>query len=318
MRIPSLFFSLVLLGVSYTPEVWAQCRVPSTSSSLGTASSIALDGNLQPSQASTGFNCDAPTLSIAGTNRVIATFGASNNATSGLRRLKHATKNDYLPYTLCTDQACNNTLGIAGSHTWSNSTLLGLLGLFTGPNATLPLWIKTSAGATLSAGTYTDVIAVNWDYSVCDVGIGNLCLTYSGKPSSNITLTLTVTNDCQISTVNNVMFASAAFPSAFAPINSSLGVLCTKDGAYSVALTSTHPDDANWRRMTADVSGTNYYLQYQLYRADNSAWTESNSYAGTGTGATQTIPFTARINANQANKPAGSYKDTVSVAVTIN
>lgn len=217
MRIPSLFFSLVLLSISSTPEVWAQCRVPSTSSSLGTASSITLNGSTQTSQASTGFNCDAPTLSIAGTNRVIATFGASNNATTSLRRLKHATKNNYLPYTLCTDQACNNTLGIVGSHTWSNSTLLRLLGLFTGPNATLPLWIKTSAGATLSGGTYTDVIAVNWDYSVCDVGIGNLCLTYSGKPSSNITLTLTVTNDCQISTVNNVMFASTAFPSAFSP-----------------------------------------------------------------------------------------------------
>lgn len=108
------------------------------------------------------------------------------------------------------------------------------------------------------------------------------------------------------------------FPRRSPPINSSLDVLCAKDSAYSVALTSTHPDDANWPRMTADVSGTNYYLQYQLYRAGNSAWTESNSYASTGTGATQTIPFTARINANQANKPAGSYKDTVSVAVTIN
>ncbi len=74
MRILFLFFSLVLLGFSYAPITWAQCRVPSTSSSLGSASSIALNGSSQTSQASTGFNCDAPTLSLAGTNRVIATF----------------------------------------------------------------------------------------------------------------------------------------------------------------------------------------------------------------------------------------------------
>ncbi|MCW2475851.1 spore coat protein U domain-containing protein [Candidatus Symbiopectobacterium sp. NZEC151] len=318
MRILFLFFSLVLLGFSYAPVTWAQCRVPSTSSSLGSASSITLNGASQTSQASTGFNCDAPTLSLAGTNRVIATFGTGNNASAGLRQLKHTTKSDVLPYTLCVDQNCNNILALNGSYTWSSQTLLGLLGLFTGPNSTLPLWVKTSTGAVLSAGTYTDVIAVNWDYRVCDVGIGELCLYYSGTPTSNITLTLTVTNDCQISNTNNIEFGSAAFPSAFTAINSSLGVRCTKDGAYSVALTSTHPDDANWRRMTASVSGTNYYLQYQLYRADNSAWTESNNYAGTGTGLTQTIPYTARINTSQANKPAGSYKDTVSVAVTIN
>lgn len=318
MRIPSFFFSLVLLGFSYIPVTWAQCRVPSTSSSLGNVSSITLNGTSQTTQAGTGFNCDAPTLSISGTNRVIAIFGNGNNASGSLRQLKHATKSDVLPYTLCVDQNCNNILALNGTYTWTSSTLLGLLGLFTGPNSTLPLWVRTSTGAVLSAGTYTDIIAVNWDYRVCDVGIGELCLYYSGTPTSNITLTLTVTNDCQISNTTNVAFGSAAFPAAFAPVNSSLGVRCTKDGAYSVALTSAHPDDANWRRMTASVAGTNYFLQYQLYRADNSAWTESNNYAGTGTGVTQTIPFTARINASQANKPAGSYKDTVSVAVTIN
>lgn len=220
MRILSLFFSLLLFGFSYTPMTWAQCRVPSTSSSLGSASSITLNGTAQTSQASTGFNCDAPTLSLAGTNRVIASFGAGNNASGSLRQLSMPRKAiDVLPYTLCIDQNCNNILALNGSYTWTSSTLLGLLGLFTGPNSTLPLWIRTSTAAVLSAGTYTDVIAVNWDYLVCDIGALNLCLYYSGTPTSNITLTLTVTNDCQISSTNNVTFASAAFPSAFTPIN---------------------------------------------------------------------------------------------------
>lgn len=94
MRILFKFFSLVLLDFSYAPVIWAQCRVPSTSSSLGSVSSITLNGVSQTSQASTGFNCDAPTLSLAGTNRVIATFCAGNNASAGLRQLKHTTKSD--------------------------------------------------------------------------------------------------------------------------------------------------------------------------------------------------------------------------------
>lgn len=318
-RAKTIFIGTALwLGAAWASTAFAQCRVPNTTGTLNSASSITLNTTAQTTQTSTGFNCDAPTLSLLGTNQIIATIGSGSNVSGTQRRLKHATKSDYLPYSLCTDQNCNNVVATNGTYTWSSTTLLGLLGLFTGPNSTLPLWVQTSPGAVLSAGTYTDIITINWNYRVCDIGVLGACSYSEGTPTSTLTLTLTVTNDCQISSTNNINFGTAALPASFASIASSLGVRCTKDGAYSVALTSTHPDDASWRRMTATVSGTAYYLQYQLYRDDNSAWTESNNYAGTGTGLTQTIPYTARINASQANKPAGTYIDTVTVTVTIN
>ena len=59
-------------------------------------------------------------------------------------------------------------------------------------------------------------------------------------------------------------------------------------------------------------------MPYQLYldAARNNAWGETNTvdtYAGTGTGATQVIPVYGRVPS--ANYPAQAYTDTVTATI---
>lgn len=311
---------ILLLGLAGSQCSFADCEVSSSTTTLGpyASSVVGVGGTQQTVTSGSGFSCSGSTLSIISTNTIKATIIGDTNSSGSTMRLRRDTSSDYIPYSLCMDSGCGTLYNINSSYTWSSTTLLGILGLFNSSDGTMPIYIRTSVGNNVAAGTYTDTITMQWDYSLCALGVLGLCIYDSGTLTSTLNLTLTITNDCEITSAPDVSFGTAALPADFPSINSSLGVRCTSLGAYTVKLTSSHPDDANWRRMTASVNGSDYYLQYQLYRADNTAWTENADYSGTGTGIAQSIPYTARINASQANQPAGTYSDTVTVAVTIN
>ncbi|MCP5738230.1 spore coat U domain-containing protein, partial [Klebsiella pneumoniae] len=68
--------------------------------------------------------------------------------------------------------------------------------------------------------------------------------------------------------------------------------------------------------MSQTINSTNYYLQYQLYKTDGSAWTPTADVSLVGNGNAQQTNFKARVNASQSNQPAGVYSDTVLVTVT--
>nr|WED69268.1 spore coat protein U domain-containing protein [Pectobacterium colocasium] len=103
-------------------------------------------------------------------------------------------------------------------------------------------------------------MTIKWDYRLCSLGATVLgvtvCVYEEGLTTSTLNITMNITNDCQITSAPNISFGTAAFPADFAAVSNSLGVSCTLLGAYTVKLVSTHPDDANWRRMTATVGGT--------------------------------------------------------------
>ncbi|WP_337957813.1 spore coat U domain-containing protein [Pectobacterium polonicum] len=315
-----LRLAFLLMVLYYAPLSYADCSTPPSSTTLGPygSSVVGANGTPQIVQSGSGFRCTGAILNIGGQNSITATIQNDSNPSGTTMRMRRGTSTDYVPYTLCMDSGCAVTYGIGSSYTWTQSPLLDLLGLFNTPDGTVPIFIRTSIDNNVAAGVYTDTITIKWDYRLCIVGV-LACLAYdAGTKISTLNITMNITNDCQITSAPNVSFGIAAFPADFAAVNSSLGVRCTLLGAYTVKLVSTHPDDANWRRMTATVGGTPNYLQYQFYRAGNTAWTETNDYSGTGTGITQSIPYTARINASQASKPEGAYKDTVTINVTIN
>ncbi|MFQ9621489.1 MAG: spore coat protein U domain-containing protein [Enterobacteriaceae bacterium] len=54
---------------------------------------------------------------------------------------------------------------------WSRTTLLELLGLFNSSDGTMPLYFRTTPGANVPAGTYTDVLTITWVYRFCYVGL---------------------------------------------------------------------------------------------------------------------------------------------------
>ncbi|MEE3662719.1 spore coat protein U domain-containing protein [Brenneria sp. g21c3] len=311
----------LLLGLMNARYGLASCAAPASSTELGSYASsvVGPDGTPQIITSGSGFSCSGSALSLISTNTITATITGDTNASGDGMRLKGgAGGNDAIVYDLCIDAGCETRYGIGSSYTWKQTTFLGVLGLFNASDGTLPIYVRTSVGNNVPAGTYTDTVTIQWDYNLCALGALGLCIYDSGTLTSTLNLSMTITNDCQISSAPDVSFGSAAFPADFPTVSNSLGVNCTNLGAYTVKLTSSHPDDANWRRMTNTADGAEYYLQYQLYHADNTAWSENTDYAGTGTGVTQRIPYTARINGSQANQPAGTYSDTVTVAVTIN
>ncbi|MBA0157328.1 spore coat U domain-containing protein [Pectobacterium versatile] len=315
-----LRLAFLLMALYYAPISYAACTTPPSSTTLGpyASSVVGVNGTPQIVTSGSGFRCTGSLLSLASTNTIQITILDDSNPSGTAMRMRRGTSTDYVPYSLCIDSGCGTLYEIGSTYTWSRTTFLGILGLFNSADGSIPIYIRTSIGNNVSAGTYTDTVTIKWDYRLCSLGALGLCVYEEGTTTSTLNITMNITNDCQITSAPNVSFGIAAFPADFAAVNSSLGVRCTLLGAYTVKLVSTHPDDANWRRMTATVGGTPYYLQYQLYRTGNIAWTETNDYSGTGTGITQSIPYTARINASQASQPEGAYKDTVTINVTIN
>ncbi|KGA23429.1 spore coat protein U [Pectobacterium brasiliense] len=314
-----LGLALILMALYYAPFSYAACTTPPSNTTLGpyASSVVGVNGTPQIVTSGSGFICTGSLLSIAGTNTITATIQSDSNPSGTTMRMRRGTSTDYVPYNLCMDSGCGTLYNIGSTYTWSQTTFLGILGLFNSSDGSIPIYIRTSTGNNISAGTYTDTVTIKWDYRLCSLGIV-LCIYEEGSTTSILNITMNITNDCQITSAPNINFGVAAFPADFAAVNNSLGVRCTLLGAYTVKLVSTHPDDANWRRMMATVNGVPSYMQYQLYRTGNIAWTETNDYSGTGTGITQSIPYTARINASQASKPEGAYKDTVTINVTIN
>lgn len=317
MSIITLYRSLLVLATFvYLPYCQADCTASSETTSFGTLSSFTVAATAQTVESGSGFTCSGSLLSLLSTNTVSATIASSGNASGNTPRLYSASTGNAIPYTLCKDSSCSSSYNIGDSITWSSTTLLGLLGLFNSSDGSLPIYLKTSTGANVAAGTYTDTITLNWDYKICFVGVLGICAYTTGTATTTITLTLVVTNDCYIDSAPDVSFGTAALPSEFTAVSNAISVRCTLNAAYSVNLSGNNANSGNWRQMLAIVNGSNQYLQYQLYRSDGSAWTSSNDYSVVGTGLAQSLTYSAAVNAGQNNQPAGSYSDIVTVTVT--
>jgi spore coat protein U-like protein len=199
-----------------------------------------------------------------------------------------------------------------------------VVGLFSGSSsANVPINITTNVSANVPAGTYIDTIQVTWaPRNICEGAISGvgLCLgtTTNTNTISSLVVTLVVTNDCVI-TAPNIAFGSAPLPSAFPTVSQGIGLLCTKDLAYSVGLSAGSNASAGQRRM---ASGTNY-LAYDIFKASGALWGEVGSArvpetlgSAVANGDTvQTIPYSATVYPAQAPPPAGSYTDNVVVDV---
>ncbi|WP_241608553.1 Csu type fimbrial protein [Rosenbergiella epipactidis] len=312
----SLLSIILLFGLFFCSSSFASCSASSSSTSFGSLSSFTLASSAQLVESGTGFTCTGSLLSVLSTNTVTATFASSTHTSGTTPRLYSSSAGSYIPYTLCGGSACSTTYSIGGSKTWSSTSLIGLLGLFNSSDGTLPLYLKTGSGVNVPAGTYTDTLTLSWSYKICFVGVLGICRYTSGTATSTIAVTLIVTNDCAIDTAPDVNFGSAALPVDFGKVSAALGVRCTSNASYKVNLASSNATSGNWRQMSAMTSSGTSYLQYQLQQSDGSVWTDTNTLSKVGTGSTQTLSYTAIVNPNQSNQPAGSYSDTITVTVS--
>lgn len=304
-----------LLLLCFSHLCLADCTASSASGSFGSLSSFTLASTAETVETGSGFTCTGGLLTLLSTDTITATIASSAGENGSTPQMTSAS-GSAIPYTICASSGCGTTYTIGQTITWNSTSLLGLLGLFDASDGSLPLYIHTTAGLNVPAGTYTDTITIDWHYNICFIGLLGICAYTTGDTTSAVTLTAIVTNDCTIEEAPDVSFGSAALPADFSPVASALTILCTKNAAYTVNLNSSNPVSGDWRQMSSAIDGSTHYLLYQLYQADGTAWTPENDQSETGTGEDQTVNYTAKVDSSQTNQPAGSYTDTVTVTVT--
>ncbi|WXL27868.1 spore coat U domain-containing protein [Ectopseudomonas mendocina] len=306
----------IILGTALmlvNTELQANCSTSSANVSFGALSSFALATNTETVTAETGFKCSSGVLSLLGENKITSTISTSSNSLGTTPRLYNTATNTYLPYSICRDSGCGSSYGTGDTVSWSKSSVVGILNLFTGSDGSLPLYLRITPGLALPAGTYTDTIVLTWNWKICSAGVGSVCIYNTGQATSVVTVTLNVLNDCFIDKAPDVSFGSAAIVSAFPEVNQSIDVRCTLNSTYQLGFDNGNNFSEGWRRM---VNGPNT-IQYNIYKETGTAvWTTSNTTTSTGSGATQSIPYRVAVNPIQPNVPAGTYIDSVRVILT--
>ncbi|MNG04182.1 Spore Coat Protein U domain protein [compost metagenome] len=185
----------------------------------------------------------------------------------------------------------------------------------------MPIYLKSLIGSNVAAGLYQESFVVEWDINYCyGIGLLGACLGRQIlKQSTSLTINLTVTNDCQITTPA-ISFGSAPVISGFTAVNQSINLSCTKGSNYTVGLDDGQNAAGGRRRMK---SSANNYLAYDIFKsAGTQRWgmlssarrassdADINPGEGTGTGS-QVFNYNAKVYSDQATPPAGTYLDSV-------
>jgi spore coat protein U-like protein len=190
---------------------------------------------------------------------------------------------------------------------WGNSTATGwVTGVGTGADQTLTVYGQIAANqyVTPETSAYSDTITV----------------TVSGPDFTTKTTTFPVEAMVVAScTISAAPLAFGTYSGAVNNSTSTISVTCTKSTAFNVGLNAGTASGATVtnRSMTGPDSAL---LDYSLYsNSGHSAnWGNtigSNTVAGTGSGALQSLPVYGQIPAGQYPVP-GNYSDTITATIT--
>lgn len=298
-----------------TAPLAAACTAAETGAGLTTVTSQRVkDGAPITSNGAFTFTCSAVVLALlTGTPSLKATIQPS---LTGLT-LKNGANS--IPYTVYSNA------GQSGSYTGGalivNLSGVNVVSLLTGAGGNVPIYIATTPGANLPAGTYSDTVTLTWTYAnICEglASIAGLCLgtNNNGTAVRTLTFSVKIENDCTI-TAPAVNFGIAPMVSGFAAVSQNLSLTCTKGMVYTVGMGNGGYMTGTRRRM---ASGTNR-MEYDIFKADTTVWGPSGTARANGPApadgiSVQTIPYTARIYTDQAAPAAGTYSDNVSVDVS--
>jgi spore coat protein U-like protein len=160
---------LLLCGACSGALQAAECSSTTGAADFGTSDSYTVYTTSLTTTASAGFSCDASSLSFITTNYIQLTLSSSANG-SGTQPQMYG-EGYYIPYNVYVDSEYSEEVAVGDSYVWSITSLLGLAGLFNSSDDTLPLYLATSTGSNVPAGTYTDTLTLTWYYYLCDVGL---------------------------------------------------------------------------------------------------------------------------------------------------
>ncbi|ATM96065.1 sigma-fimbriae tip adhesin [Yersinia frederiksenii] len=314
---------LILVTVFMTSTAQADsCTFNAGTVTLPPSSSVAANTTPVNAQGTTAMTCPGAliTIGLLGSYTLSATITSTTNNLN----LKNAA-GDLIPYSIYATGAFGTALGIGGKLDYSGSNLLSIsLGNL---NANLPIYIRTgnngAINVNISAGTYTDVINLAWNYNICKVlsvlgaCVGSWQGTGTGTDISTVTVTLVVSKNCAINSAQDVNFGSFALVGQFNPISQTITLTCTKGSTFNTYVTTGDNPVTNWQQMKLTSSTATDYLQYQLYQGTSGTtlWNATSMLPGTGTGTQQLVPFHALVNPNQSQRTPGSYQDNVSLVL---
>lgn len=152
--------------------------------------------------------------------------------------------------------------------------------------------------------------------SLLSVGALTSVNVNAATATSNMSVTASVVAAC---TVSASALAFAAYSGTAVDGSADLTVNCTNDAPYTIGLSAGNGTGATTTTRVLTGSLANTTMNYGLYQdaAYATVWGDTDgtdTLAGTGSGADQTIPVYGRIVAGQ-NGSVGTYTDTVAVTV---
>ncbi|EZP64398.1 putative lipoprotein [Pseudomonas sp. RIT357] len=311
----------MLLGLLQAGPAMAACSVVTTApASFGSISSMTVRTAAQTSStANAGLSCTSALISLlVSSDHFYATVTSAQSGMVG-------PTGDVIGYTLYGNNSSSYPITRGTQFDFGGSGgIAQALGLIAGPGTkTVPLYLSSITGSNVAAGLYTETLNIAWNWNYCSgIGIGGVCLGRDiGNAVATLTVSMIVTNDCQI-TAPNISFGSAPVISGFTAVTGqTINIACTKGSAYTVGLSDgQNPLSAGGRRRM--ISGSNY-LAYDIFKsAGTTRWgsvgaarrasstAEVNPGNGLGTGS-QVFNYNAKIYSDQTTPPAGTYLDNV-------
>ncbi|MFZ5935255.1 MULTISPECIES: Csu type fimbrial protein [Pseudomonas] len=315
MQMKGLLCSLLLLPAG---SAWALCSSVATQpAGFGTVNSTLVRTTVQSaSSTNAGLQCTGSLLSLlSSTDHFYATI---TPATGGLV----GPTGDVIPYTLYADNSTSYPITRGVAFDFARNGILDLLGLLNGTTPkSVPLYMRTQVGSNVAAGLYQETLTIAWSWNYCSgIGVGSICLGRDiGSGSQTLSVSLTVSNDCQITTPN-ISFGSAPVVAGFGTVSQSVSLSCTKGSAYTVGLNDGENVSGGRRRMKSTAGN---YLAYDIFKSAgtvrwgslttarrSSSDADVNPGNGTGTGS-QVFNYNAKVYTDQATPPAASYLDNV-------
>jgi len=253
-----------------------------------------------------------------GTLAMCNSFGAGVNSASQNNRTMKLGANS-ISYQLYSDAAMTKIFQFPGAATVSIP-----YSATSGGYATSHIYAKILSPATgLPAGIYTDTYGTNANsWVVFDATAPNnpiACGTANSYIGASPAFQVSVNylGSCQVSS-GTLSFGTQSLLNANIDASSSISVTCTAAAPYTVAMGPGLAPGAT--TSTRQMLGPGGLIGYRLFRdsARTLNWgnqTGVDTYAGTGTGAAQTIPVYGRIPPQSPVSP-GTYQDTVIVTLT--
>ncbi|GGW61752.1 spore coat protein U domain-containing protein [Alishewanella tabrizica] len=287
-------------------KLQAGCTVVGNSTqNLGSFSSSQIATSTLSTRFSSNFSCSG-FVNLLDYSRIDATLVAANF------ELQNA-NGDAIPYTLYTDAARSTPFVLNSTKEFGSFNLIDLLGLF-GDDGTIPLYFDTAV-ANVSAGTYSDTIAIFWRWDYCSgIGLLGICIGRDkGSETIIINVQLTVTGSCSIQTTD-VSLGSLTYlgnvSSAILPLN----INCTKQLSYQYYVDGGDNFANGQRNMVLNAEA----IPYVIKTTDGHTAvgpSMAHSIAGLGSGQVQGFQLLVLTIAEDRFPMPGVYRDQVRVIV---